>query len=124
MKSRLLTLLVLAGLAFWLFQAGRDADRNLSLPSGGGRIFAGVLPDTITSLYLKLSFGQDILLERERGGVWQITAPGEDLALQELVAQVITNLLQTEVVPLPERRRNLELADVGLEPPEHIVRFW
>lgn len=123
MLSRLLTLVVLVGLAWWLWDfASAERDRELELTSGPGALMPGLVVDDVTELYLQLDFGQDLLLRRDPGGPWFIVEPTHEYARQGLVAQVLDNLVRAESKLLPEERGAVSLADIGLSPPEHVVR--
>ncbi len=124
MLSRLMTLAVLVGLALWLWDfASDERSKEIALVSGPGLLYPGLVVDDVTSLYLQLSFGQDLLLERERGGPWRITEPTQEVARQGLIAQVLENLALAEVKLVPEERRTAELHELGLDPPEHKIRI-
>lgn len=124
MLSRLLTLVVLVGLAWWLWDfASTERSRELEVTSGPGALYPGLVVDDVTELYMQLDFGQDLLLRRERGGPWFIEEPTFEYARQGLIAQVLDNLARAESKLLPEERGAVSPSDIGLNPPEHMVRI-
>jgi hypothetical protein len=123
MRSRLLTLLLMAsGAVALLLYARREDALNRPLPSTG-LLYPGLDRSAITRLYISLRGGQDLQFEREPGSVWRITEPGAEYARQEFVDVILGNLVDAQVQPVEQANDTVRAEDVGLEPPKHIIRF-
>ena len=123
LRSRLLTLLVLAALAGGVFLYARRADLVSQPRPLSGALYPGLDVSAIDSLYVTLRGGYDLRFERQPGGRWLITQPSRDEARQELVELILDNLARAEVEPVEAPGDPLRAEAVGLEPPRHLIRF-
>jgi hypothetical protein len=123
MRSRLITLAIMIGLAVALFQYARNEDLINTPRPTSGLLFPGFNPQVVNSLYLGMAVGQYLQLEREPGGPWLITQPTQERALPVLVEVVLDNLLRATVQPVESRGETVRAEDVGLEPPLYQIRF-
>lgn len=123
MKARFVTLLLLLAVAGGLtWVAWRD--EQTSRPSvAGGMLYPGLDTGAITSLHLQLVHGQTLDLERDPGGPWRITHPTDEIARDDLVAVLLDNLARAQVLTVEQQGPAVAPEDVGLEPPEHVIRF-
>jgi hypothetical protein len=123
LRSRLLTLVVLAAAAFglWVWAVREDvlhAPRPVT-----GALYPELATEQITWIYLRLVFGQELELQREPGAPWRITRPTTESARQDYVAKLLDDLARATVEPVEVGGETLRAADVGLEPPLHQISF-
>ena len=119
MRSRLLTLIVLAAAAWGLWHWALAADGQQAPMTTEGLLFPHLDRASITSIHMTLDFGYDLELEREPAGPWRITAPTNERARAELVEQWLDNVAQATVRPLEFAGDPLPPQVLGLEPPKH-----
>ena len=100
LRSRLLTLLVLALLAGGVFVYARRADLVARPRPLSGALYPGLDVSAVDSLYVTLRDGYDLRFERQPGGRWRITQPSQDEARQELVEVILDNLARAQVEPV------------------------
>ncbi len=114
MRSRLLTLVALGLLAYFLFRFAEEQDRaSQPLPSGGA-LFPGLEIQDVGFLSLKFRTGHILDLERDSQGPWMITAPTDELAQKEYAEVVVRNLASAMVLPIEEQGGAINPEDVGL----------
>ena len=94
MRSRLLTLIVLAAAAWGLWHWALAADGQQAPMTTEGLLFPHLDRASITSIHMTLDFGYDLELEREPAGPWRITAPTNERARAERLTELVSNLLQ------------------------------
>jgi hypothetical protein len=123
MTSRLITLVIMVGLAWALFEYARSEDLVNAPRPTSGMLYPGFDPAAIDSIYLGMAVGQYLQLEREAGGPWLITEPTQERALPVLVDQIIDNLMRAPVQAVESRGEAIRAEDVGLEPPLYQIRF-
>jgi hypothetical protein len=123
LRSRLLTLLVLAALAAGLYLYARRADLIAPPRPVSGLLYPGLDPTAVDSLYVTLRDGYDLQLERQPGGHWRITQPTQEEARREWVELILDNLARAQVEPVEAPDGAVRAEAVGLEPPLHVVRF-
>jgi len=123
LRSRLLTLLLLAAVAFGLYVVALRQDVIHAPRPVTGLLYPDLATHDVTWLYLRLVFGQELELQREPGGLWRITKPTTESARQEFVEKLLDDLARAEVAPVEIGGTTLRAADVGLEPPLHQISF-
>jgi len=121
--SRLVTLVILALLAWGLFHVAREADRSVATPQVGGPLFPGFEPRAMDFLGMTFRDGHPLELERDEEGFWVITYPTEEQAQQEYVEVVLDNLANAQVLPIEEQAGDVQASDVGLDPPLFDMTF-
>jgi hypothetical protein len=121
LRSRLLTLLLLAGAAGALLWWARREDLLGRPAPQGGALLPGLQPREVDFLHLGLRSGHDIELRREPSGFWWITSPTREFAFQERVEVVLDNLARAACEPLEAAHGPVDSRAVGLEPPRHVI---
>jgi len=115
MASRIATLLVLLGLAWWLFDFAQTEDARYAPPRLGGALFPGLETRDVDYVGLSFRTGHVVDFVREPGGPWLITYPTEELAQAEFVERVVENLATATVIPIEDQAGPVDPASVGLE---------
>lgn len=115
MASRIATLLVLLGLAWWLFDFAQAEDDRYEPPRLGGPLFPGLETRDVDFVSLSFRTGHVVDIVREPGGPWLITYPTAELAQAEFVERVIENLATATVIPIEDQAGPMDPAAVGLE---------
>ena len=123
LRSRLLTLLVLAALAAGLYVLARREDLISQPRPVSGLLYPGLDTTAVDSLYVTLRDDYDLQFERQPGGRWRITQPTQEEARQEWVELILDNLARAQVEPVEAPDGAVRAEAVGLEPPEHLIRF-
>lgn len=125
MTSRLLTALLLALLALWLWRFGRAEDARVAPVEAGAPLYPGLEPASVDFLSLRFRGGHVADFQREAGGPWRITYPPEvrEPAQAEFVERVLENLALASVLPVEGQGAEVDPADVALERPELSVTF-
>lgn len=123
MKSRLLTLVLLAAAAWFLFDLAREADRENRPATVGGPLFPGLEPRAVDFIGMTFRGGHPLELERDDEGYWVITYPTFEQAQQEYVEVLLNNLANAQVLPIEEQAGDVKAADVGLDPPQFDISF-
>ena len=123
LRSRLLTLLVLAALAAGLYVFARREDLVSAPRPVSGLLYPGLDTTAVDSLYVTLRDDYDLQFERQPGGRWRITQPTQEEARQEWVELILDNLARAQVEPVEAPDGAVRAEAVGLEPPEHLIRF-
>ena len=123
LRSRLLTLAVLALLAGGVYLYAKRADLVGQPRPLSGALYPGFDATAVDSLHVTLRDGYDLRFERQPGGRWLITEPTRDEARQELVELILDNLSRAQVEPVEAPGEPLRAEAVGLEPPRHLIRF-
>lgn len=123
MASRFVTLGLLLAVAGGLLWLGWRDDRARVPRLESGLLYPGLDPARVTSLHLQLVHGQALDLERDLGGPWRITHPTEEIARDDLVGALLENLARAQVLAVEQEALVLRPEDVGLEPPQHVIRF-
>ena len=121
LRSRLATLLLLAGAAGALLWWARRADLLSQPAPASGALLPGLQARDVRWLHLGLRGGQDIQLEREPSGFWWITSPTRELARQERVEVVVDNLVRAASEPVEAAHGPIDSRAVGLDPPRHVI---
>lgn len=116
MRSRLATLLVLALLAWGLFEVAQNEDTRVAPTVAGGKLYPGLEPAAVDFVSMSFRTGHVVDIEREAGGPWRITYPPEakELAQAEFVERVIENLALATAIPVEDQGVQVDPADVGL----------
>lgn len=123
LRSRLLTLALLAAIAAGLYVYARKADLITQPRPVTGLLYPGLDVPAIDSLYVTLRAGYDLKFERQPGGRWRITEPTQDEARQAIVELILDNLARAQVEPVEGPSDLVRAEAVGLEPPKTVIRF-
>lgn len=123
LAQRLLMLALLAGCAGAALWWARREDLRATPPAVTGPLFPGLSAHEIEFLHLGLRLGYDIELEREASGFWWITQPTREFPLQARVQAVLDTLVRAELEPVELAHGPITSADVGLDPPRHVIAF-
>ncbi|GJM20328.1 MAG: hypothetical protein DHS20C15_02430 [Planctomycetota bacterium] len=122
MRSRLITLLLLAVVAFFLWRFAQKEDALLPPPADGGYVFPGLEMDAVTGVGVEtrggLEGGDWIEIKREPQGDWEIVFPAPEYAEQEIVDELLRTLAAIKVIPIERQGVKLDPADVGLTEPD------
>lgn len=121
LRSRLLTLLLLAGAAGALLWWARQEDLLGRPALQGGPLLPGLQPREVVFLHVTLRSGHDLELERAPSGFWWITSPTREFARQERVEVVLDNLARAACEPLEDAPGAVDARAVGLDPPRHVI---
>jgi hypothetical protein len=121
--GRLLTLVVLVALAWWLFHWAQAEDVADAPRPSAGLLYPGLDTDRVTYLHMTLEHGHDIELQRASNGEWRITAPTDEVARDDLVKLQLSYLKEAMAQPVEQGGAPLRAADVGLDPPRHQITF-
>ena len=114
MRSRLLTLVVLALLAWLLYRTGVESDLASAPPPSGGALFPGLEIQDVDYVSMKFRTQHVLDLEREPQGPWLITYPTDEVAQEEYVDALVRNLANAKVLPVEEQGGDLDPEQVGL----------
>ncbi len=114
-RSRLLTLLLLAGAAGALLWWARREDLLGRPVLQGGALLPGLQAREVDFLHLGLRSGHDIELQREP------SSPTREFAQQERVNTVLDNLARAACEPLEAAHGPVDSRAVGLDPPRHVI---
>lgn len=123
MSSRLITLVIMIGIAGALYHFARRADLVNTPRPTSGLLFPGLNVQAIDSLYLGMAAGQYLQLQRSPAGPWLITEPTQERAKPVIIENILDNLLRAPVLPVETRGETIRAEDVGLEPPLFQIRF-
>ncbi len=114
MRSRLLTLVVLALVAWLLYRTGVESDLATAPPPSGGVLFPGLEIQDVDYVSLKFRTQHVLDVEREPQGPWLITHPTDEVAQEEYVDALVRNLANAKVLPVEEQGGDLDPEQVGL----------
>jgi hypothetical protein len=123
MLSRIATLLIMLGLAWWLYDFARTEDSLYEPPQLGGPLFPGLETRDVDFVSMSFRTGHVVDLRRERGGPWLITYPTDELAQAEYVERVLENLATAMVIPIESQTGPVDPEAVGLAKTPYSVTF-
>lgn len=123
LAQRLLMLLLLAGGAAALLWWARREDLLSAPPAESGLLYPGLRAHEVEFLHLGLRLGYDIELERQPAGFWWITRPTREFPQQQRIEAILDTLVRAEVEPVERAQGPIASADVGLDPPRHVIAF-
>jgi hypothetical protein len=112
--SRLVTLVLLAALAWWLFDYAVASEKAVEPPPTGGLLFPGVETRDVDYVSLKFRTGHVIDIERKPEGPWLITYPTDEYAQQEYVQALVDDLSRATFIPVQAQGEQVVPDDVGL----------
>jgi len=126
MRSRLITLLLLALVAVFLWRFAQEEDALVPPPADGGLVFPGLELDSVTHLGVEtrggLEGGDWVEFEREPGGDWYIVHPAEEYAEQEFIDALLRTLAGLKALPIERQGVSIDPKEAGLEFPR-VRRF-
>ncbi|MDG2149427.1 MAG: DUF4340 domain-containing protein [Planctomycetota bacterium] len=114
MRSRLVTVLILALLALFLFKFAAEEDLASVPPPTGGVLFPGLETADVDFISMKFRTQHVLDIQREPQGPWLITHPTDELAQKEYVEVVVRNLANAKVLPVGEQGAEIDGEKVGL----------
>jgi len=114
MRSRLVTVLILALLALFLFKFAADEDLASEPPVTGGVLFPGLETADVDFISMKFRTQHVLDIQREPQGPWLITHPTDELAQKEYVEVVVRNLANAKALPVGEQGAEIDPEKVGL----------
>lgn len=86
-------------------------------------LFPGLSADAVQRIELSMFLNRKAVLERKAGNVWNVTAPFEDRARNEVVQRIIDALIRNQRTEIPLAEEERDLVAKGLEPPIYYIRF-
>lgn len=118
MRSRLVTLLLLAVVGFFLWRFAQEEDALVPPPADGGLVFPGLEMDSVTRLGVEtrggLEGGDWVEFEREPGGDWYIVHPAPEYAEQAILDELLRTLANLKALPIERQGVDVDPEQAGL----------